>query len=102
MNDKCCGCHHLHPWAFGFAAAIISAIFVFVIAIINAGGATYGAGFVTFMSTFYLGYGATFGGAIAGAIWAFFYTGIGYLIFAWLYNRFARCCKKEESKESAE
>jgi len=100
MNDKQHrgGCH-LHPWAFGFAAALLWAVAIFVLAIINAAGGAYGARFIFSLSAFYIGYAPTFIGAIIGAIWAFFDAGIGFLIFAWLYNCFARCCCKKEAEK---
>ena len=97
MNDKrCCGnCRNLHPWAFGFAGGILWAVVIFILAMINAAGGTYGARFIMSISAFYRGYAPTFGGAIIGAIWAFFDAGIGLVIFAWLYNCFVRCCGKK-------
>ncbi|OGT97659.1 MAG: hypothetical protein A2298_05040 [Gammaproteobacteria bacterium RIFOXYB2_FULL_38_6] len=92
----------LSPWAFAFSGAIIWAVAIFIMGIINATGLTYGSGFVNAVATLYVGYKPTFFGSIIGAIWGFFDAGIGLLIFAWLYNVFAShcCCKdKCESKE---
>jgi hypothetical protein len=95
MKDKKCGCRPLSPVAFGLAAGVIWAVALFVAAIIHMiGGTAYGAGMVTSLSHVYIGYSATFGGAVIGALWGFFDIGIGFLVFAWLYNCFSGANRK--------
>ncbi len=43
---------------------------------------------VNWIGQFYVGYEASFGGSIVGAIWGFFDVFIGLYVFAWLYNYF--------------
>ena len=50
----------------------------------------FGGSFVTLFSTLYYGYTATFLGSIIGAVWGFVDAGIGGILIAWLYNKFAR------------
>lgn len=50
----------------------------------------WGNGFVNVLSTFYIGYAATFVGAIIGGVWAFFDGLVGGAIFAWLYNKLVK------------
>lgn len=47
----------------------------------------WGEGIVVLASSLYIGYKATFLGAIIGAIWGFIDGFIGGAIFAWIYNR---------------
>ena len=49
----------------------------------------YGTDFVLLLDSIYVGYTATFGGSIVGAIWGFIDAGIGGVIIAWLYNKLA-------------
>jgi hypothetical protein len=50
----------------------------------------WGTGFVTAMSSVYIGFHPTFFGAIAGAIWGFADGAIAGAIIAWVYNAAAR------------
>ena len=50
----------------------------------------WGCSFVSVMGKFYFGYQATFLGCIIGGIWGFIDMGIGGVIIAWLYNKFAK------------
>jgi len=45
---------------------------------------------VDVMGSLYIGYQATFVGAIIGAIWAFIDGYVGSLIVVWLYNKFTK------------
>ncbi len=45
--------------------------------------------FVEVMGSIYLGYDATFIGAVIGAIWAFFDGAIGGALIAFIYNKVA-------------
>ena len=50
----------------------------------------YGVEFVEFWSTLYVGYGATIGGSVIGAVWAFIDAYIGGVLVAWLYNKLSK------------
>ncbi len=50
----------------------------------------YGVAGVELVGSVYLGYSASFLGAIIGAVWAFIDGAVGGAIFAWLYNRLAK------------
>ena len=50
----------------------------------------YGEPLVTLLSSLYLGYGPGFLGGLIGGAWGVVDGGIGGLVFAWLYNWFAR------------
>ena len=50
----------------------------------------WGNGLVDAMSSFYIGYKATFLGSLIGAAWGFVDAGIGGVLIAWLYNKFAK------------
>lgn len=45
---------------------------------------------VDVLGSLYIGYQATFAGAIIGALWAFIDGYVGGLIVVWLYNKFAK------------
>lgn len=45
---------------------------------------------VEVMRSVYLGYSASFGGAIVGAIWGFVDGFIAGVLTAWVYNKFAK------------
>lgn len=53
----------------------------------------YGGDFVSAFGTVYLGYAATFWGAVLGAIWGFFDFFIFGFLIAWIYNLCLCCCK---------
>lgn len=50
----------------------------------------WGCSFVNAIGQFYYGYKSTLLGCIVGGIWGFFDMGIGGVIIAWLYNKFAK------------
>lgn len=72
--------------SFGFAVGVTSAIFVFVLGVV---AALFGWGvpIAVALSSLYIGYGPTFIGSIAGAVWAFVNGLIAGLLIAWFYNR---------------
>lgn len=45
---------------------------------------------VELLASGYKGLSATWGGALAGAVWGFFDAAVGAAIFGWLYNYFAK------------
>jgi hypothetical protein len=50
----------------------------------------WGTGFVTAMSSVYIGFRPTFFGGIIGAVWAFLDGAVAGAIIAWVYNRVAK------------
>jgi len=79
----------LNVKAFGLACGIIWGAAILLLGLINI-VSSWGSGWVVLMSTLYPGYVPTFLGSIIGAIWGFFDAGIGGLLLAWLYNKFAK------------
>ncbi len=73
--------------SFGVALGVTWAIFVFALGIV---AALFGWGvFVAeALSSLYIGFGPTFPGAIAGAVWAFVNGFVAGVLIAWFYNRF--------------
>lgn len=71
---------------FGLACGILWAVVVLVM-----GWAAAWIGWTDSMvevfSSLYIGYSASFVGALVGAVWAFFDGFIGGYIFVWLYNK---------------
>ncbi len=99
MKQKC-GCNCLHAVSFGLACGVLWGIILFIMAIFAGTFGNYGVGFVMAMSTLYVGYHATFIGALIGAVWGFLDGFIGGMVFIWLYNVFCRkfCRCEPESK----
>ncbi|MFP6741313.1 MAG: bacteriophage holin [Alphaproteobacteria bacterium] len=60
--------------------------------ILGVAGAVFGYGLpvIDAMSSVYLGFGASVGGALVGALWGFVDGFTGGVVIAWLYNYFAR------------
>ena len=81
--------HHmsLGVVSFGLAVGVTSAIFVFALGIV-ATAFGWGLELAAALSSLYIGYGPTFVGTIAGAVWAFVDGLIAGILIAWLYNRF--------------
>ncbi len=79
----------LNVKAFGLAVGIVWGVGMFVLGII-AMAFGWGDRFVEILSSLYIGYKATFLGSIVGAVWGFIDAGIGGIIVAWLYNKFAK------------
>jgi len=73
--------------SFGLALGTAWAIGVVVLAAM-AGLFGWGVPLAAVLQSLYLGYGPSFVGAIAGAVWAFVDGFIFGVLVAWLYNRF--------------
>ena len=73
------------PLPLGIAIGVVWAIYVFCVGITAIFG--WGASLVDVLGSLYIGYGASFLGAIVGAIWAFVDGLIAGFIIAWVYNR---------------
>ena len=90
-------CHHTstrqllgdQPWPkiSTICRLVSSAIFVFVLGVVAAAFG-WGVQLAAALSSLYIGYGPTFVGAIAGAVWAFVDGLIAGVLIAWFYNRF--------------
>ncbi len=78
----------LNVKAFGLACGIIWGAIVLLFGL----GAMMGWGedIVKFISRFYVGYQASFFGAVIGLVWGFVDAFVGGAIFAWLYNKLAK------------
>ena len=72
--------------SFGLALGITSAVFIFLLGVV----ATlfgWGIEFAQSLASLYIGFGPTFAGTIAGAVWAFVDGLIAGMLIAWLYNK---------------
>ena len=97
MSDKV----HLKmsPVALGLAFGITWALGVLFVGIMALYIESYGAAFINSMGSIYMGYEATFLGAIIGTVYAFFDGFIGGVIFALIYNCCIKCtCRKSNQQ----
>ncbi len=76
------------PLALGIAIGVLWAIYVFLAGIIAIYG--WAVALVEAFASLYIGYGASIGGAIIGAIWAFVDGFIAGVVIAWIYNLIAK------------
>jgi fructose-specific phosphotransferase system IIC component len=72
--------------SFGLAVGITSAVFVFLLGIVAA-LLGWGIELAQILASLYIGFGPTFAGTIAGAVWAFVDGLIAGMMIAWLYNK---------------
>ena len=81
--------HHttLGVISFGLALGATSAIFVFLLGLM-ASLFGWGVELAGVLASVYIGFGPTFVGTIAGAVWAFVDGFIAGILIAWFYNRF--------------
>jgi hypothetical protein len=81
--------HHatLGVISFGLALGLTWAIFVFILGLLAA-MLGWGVVIAVALSSLYVGYGPTFVGSIAGAVWAFVNGLVAGVLIAWFYNRF--------------
>ncbi len=81
--------HHttLGVVSFGLAIGTTSALLIFFLGIMAAFFG-WGTPIAAALSTLFIGYGPTFVGSIAGAVWAFVGGLIVGVLVAWFYNRF--------------
>lgn len=75
--------------AFGLALGILWAAAYIILAVLSMVNG-YGADIITWMSTYYVGSGATPVGIVVGAVWSFADAGVGGVVLAWLYNKLAK------------
>lgn len=71
---------------FGLAGGIISAIFMFLLAL-AAGFGHLGSGLLDSMASLYVGYKAGVGGGLLGAIWGFVEGFVTFYLIAWVYDK---------------
>ena len=76
------------PLALGIAIGVLWSVSIFFAAIAAMFG--WGTAFVQVIASFYIGYGASIGGAIIGAIWAAVDGFVGGYLLAWIYNKVAK------------
>ena len=81
--------HHktLGVISFGLALGVTAAIATFVLGVM-ATFFDWGIPLAMVLASIFLGYGPTFVGSIAGAVWAFVDGFIVGMLIAWFYNRF--------------
>jgi len=81
--------HHatLGVVSFGLAIGLTWAIMVFILGLLAAFFG-WGVPIAGALASLYIGYGPTFVGSIAGAVWAFVDGLVTGLLIAWFYNRF--------------
>lgn len=80
----------LHVLGFGVACGVVWALSLFITAILSHLNG-YGSGFISGLSSVYMGYAPTFMGAVMGAIWGFFDMLIAGIVLAVVYNIFIKC-----------
>ena len=73
--------------AFGLAGGVLWGLSIFILTWLKIAG--YGAD-MTLVKAYYIGYSVTPIGSVIGAVYGFFDAGIACLIFALLYNFFAK------------
>jgi hypothetical protein len=76
------------PLALGVAIGVLWALYVFLAAIFAM--FDWGVPVVEVLASLYIGYAASIGGAVVGAIWAFVDGFIAGVVIAWVYNMVAR------------
>lgn len=81
----------LHSFGLGMAIGVLWGASVILMAVLTM-FTEYGGSFVATIGQYYLGYEATWLGAVIGGIWALVDGFVGGFLIAWLYNKFS-CCK---------
>jgi len=71
---------------FGLAFGILWSAAVLIMPLMEVFGG-WGSGLVRGVGSIYIGYKPTVGGAVIGAIWAFFDGGIFGLVLSFIYNK---------------
>jgi hypothetical protein len=85
-------CNRLCIGSFAFAGGFVWGLGLFLLGLVNI-WCQWAGEWVTFFSHGYVGYEATFVGALIGGAWGFLDAFIGCMIFAWIYNKSSKCCK---------
>jgi hypothetical protein len=92
--------HKLNPFALGMSLGILWGICTFIMALVVM-SFEYGAGFVQGVGNLYIGYEATFIGALIGLLWAFIDAFIAGYLVAWVYNCVSSCCCRKKCKKAS-
>ena len=79
----------LNVKAFGLACGIMWSLAMIFLGLLNT-FSNWGSEFEGIMATLYIGYAPTILGSILGGLWGFADAGIGGMVIAWLYNKFAK------------
>ena len=77
---------------FGLAFGIMWALAMFLLGLMAALNG-WGGTIVEVFSSLYIGYGPSFVGSIAGAVWGFVDGFVFAALVAWLYNRLLPVCR---------
>ena len=80
---------HLQVLPFGLALGIIWGVSMFLIGL-STWLFAWGGEWQTLMASVYMGYTPSLLGSLIGGVWGFLDAFIGGIIFAWLYNLFAK------------
>lgn len=88
-----CGCYKLSAVGLGFAAAVLCALSMVVLGVLNM---QYGIGakMIELVASLYKGYDATWHGIAIGAGYSAAKGFVGGLLFGWVYNICGCCAKK--------
>jgi hypothetical protein len=76
----------LHTAKFGIAFGIVYAVVFFLYGALAALFG-WGSAMAEMIGSFYVGFGPTLGGALAGALWGFAVGFVFFAVAAWIYNR---------------
>lgn len=76
------------PLPLGVAIGVLWAAYVFLAGIVAMFG--WGTTLVETLASLYVGYAASFIGAVIGAVWAFVDGFIAGVVIAWIYNAMAK------------
>ncbi|MDD5618766.1 MAG: bacteriophage holin [Candidatus Omnitrophica bacterium] len=79
----------LNAKALGLSLGIVWSAGVFIMGVASM-AFNWGTKFVEIFSSMYIGYNSTLTGSVIGAVWGFVDAGIGGVLVAWLYNKFAK------------
>ena len=75
--------------AFGLLIGVLWGLCVLGLGL-TAKGSGRGGRLVKLLATVYRGYAPAWPGSLIGGLWGFFDGGIGGILIAWLYNKFAK------------
>lgn len=95
---KTCGSLRLSICNLGMAVGIVWGVSAFLLAILSM-HFNYGTPVVRLLSSVYIGYVSTFGGAFIGLLWGFVDGFVGGALIAWIYNLCRCCCPCKSCKK---
>lgn len=88
-EDKCCSGLDCNKVA--LSLGFLCGFYMLVLAILS-GALGMGSAIVHLLSSLYVGYDATFLGALAGMLWGFLDGYIAGYLFSWVYTKMSKCC----------